>query len=128
MVHAIHLASAGNDESRRMIGIETLFYLAQQPDLRDRMADNGALNVLLDVVADPDMLGTHGQLLAIGAIGMIAYVTDVNRRVRKIFLEHAGGIDALVAVASHRNMQGTFFQHKTLEALWSICCAKQVFH
>jgi hypothetical protein len=126
---AIELARStghADDELRKFRGIETLFFLSQQPDLREQMAYNGAMNVLLDAVADKDMWGKHGQLLAIGALGMIAYVADPHQKARKILFVNAGGIDVLVSVAQHRDMHGTIFQHKSLEALWAVCCAKQV--
>ena len=113
----------------RFYGIERLFELSQIPNLRDKLIQTpGALDALLSAIGDKELWGRHGQLLAIGAIGMISFVTDPVQRARKLYVVNAGGIEVLVSVATDRNFEGTVFQQQSLEAMWAIFCAKQVFY
>ena len=128
---AVQMASRTGigEEGMRFYGIERLFELSQIPNLRDKLIQTpGALDALLSAIGDKELWGRHGQLLAIGAIGMISFVTDTVQRARKLYVVNAGGIEVLVSVATDRNFEGTVFQQQSLEAMWAIFCAKQVFY
>jgi hypothetical protein len=123
---AAAMITAPGDEARRVQAIKYLYMLSRDPASRDELVRAGALAPLLAAAGDRDLWGREGQLLAIGALGLIAYVTDPVQRARKLRVVNEGGIDILIAVATDTNVQGTIFQQQALETLWSICCSKQV--
>jgi hypothetical protein len=128
LVEAVAVATntAPGDETRRIQAIKYLYMIAREPASRDELVRAGALAPLLAAAGDKDLWGREGQLLAIGALGLIAYVTDPVQRARKMRVVNEGGIDILISVATDTNMQGTIFQQQALETIWSICCSKQV--
>ena len=123
---SVAMNTAPGGEARRVQAIKYLYMISREPGSRDELVRAGALAPLIVAAGDKELWGREGQLLAIGALGLIAYVTDPVQRSRKMRVVNEGGIDILISVATDTNMQGTIFQQQALETIWSICCSKQV--
>jgi hypothetical protein len=120
------MSTEPRDKATRIEAIRFLNMLSMTPTSRDELVRAGALAQLIAAAGDKGLWGSEGQLLAIVTLGSIACVTNPVQRARKMCVVNEGGIDVLISVVTDTNMQGTIFQQRALETIWSICCSKQV--